>query len=943
MINPLDAVQEALTGRYSALFGEPSWTFAESGDSLTKPCWIWQTDRLEAAASRSMATGALVLDPDVGACTYFIELSQQRSVRESISRALAVRQSLLPAPRHSGRAMDEYGSWRVVINWLVEERDFEGWITEVATLREKTGHFEEITADAIVCEDGDWKSACSRHGFPRLLFHVRNILSKSGRDDIERWRSADEAVKKEIYRLETSFSDELTSQCAKQAIQAALDHRSQGQNDAPDAPALVDLHSIGIRNFRNLRELDLPIRSHDADVSSTVIQGPNGSGKSAIFEALSFALAGASMRYVNYLDDTNRQVLARDDRYIRDYLTIREVEAPGPPQVSLNDGSLRQIELGELNDLKSRATYLSATLFSQECSQSLVAKSATALGAEVAGAFSGIAAAAVEYVDLALASAQEEQRAFNATWSLRGNVIRRQTVIEQVVARGLRQFAAATEGLLAWLRIGDTPSVELASQMRSFANGLHSWSASIERVATSVARSDQRDVQRKLLVDFLDEGLRLVGPIGEFVARISEAVSGWSPELDTQVGQLGEWYAARALRPMPSSGQLEHAHERRASLNERLQDSIREGNRLRAQKGSLESVRGLLPLWTAEHNDECPICASEVAARGGIKHIVSTMLLDVDGELDRLRTEYRRIQTDLQAQAVLISQLGGETPPIPYEDQPALVSQLSLLLAGGDTFEPAIADPTRRSQLRRLMAHFRSVPRIPDLPSTESSADGILETITKVSGQFERVASLPAAWKAVRDEMTKRLTRVVSDHLPRTTQAVWQELVHNMLPAPWQYPGQVYLRVSQSKKSNQVAVVVRSEGNQDALAAHLLNGAEVHNLGLGWFLTRYLTEGRFRYGALVLDDPAHSMDQPTFRDFCRLLETLLRLHRKESMKLSMIVLLHQDSRAVDAARATNGVLHQLRWNKRTPVSLRRIKLQDDGAGSPQPIPIRQRA
>ena len=136
-------------------------------------------------------------------------------------------------------------------------------------------------------------------------------------------------------------------------------------------------------------------------------------------------------------------------------------------------------------------------------------------------------------------------------------------------------------------------------------------------------------------------------------------------------------------------------------------------------------------------------------------------------------------------------------------------------------------------------------------------------------------------------------------------------------------------------------MVVQQNGAADALAAHVMNGAEVHNLGLAWFLTRYLTDGRFGLTAMVLDDPAHSMDQPTFRDFCRLIETLLRLHRRHNVDLSLILLLHQDNRAVDAARATNGVLHQLRWNKKTPVRLRQTKLRDESSGSPQPIPLRR--
>jgi hypothetical protein len=131
-----------------------------------------------------------------------------------------------------------------------------------------------------------------------------------------------------------------------------------------------------------------------------------------------------------------------------------------------------------------------------------------------------------------------------------------------------------------------------------------------------------------------------------------------------------------------------------------------------------------------------------------------------------------------------------------------------------------------------------------------------------------------------------------------------------MMPAPWQYPGRIDIQLADRRKSPEAKVVVK-----DRVAGFILNGAEVHNLGLSWFITTYLTQGRFRGRFLVLDDPEQSMDQTTFRDFCRLLETLLRLHKRARIPLTLVLLLHQDNRAVDAARATNAVLQTLGWNR----------------------------
>jgi hypothetical protein len=129
------------------------------------------------------------------------------------------------------------------------------------------------------------------------------------------------------------------------------------------------------------------------------------------------------------------------------------------------------------------------------------------------------------------------------------------------------------------------------------------------------------------------------------------------------------------------------------------------------------------------------------------------------------------------------------------------------------------------------------------------------------------------------------------------------------------------------------------EGSK-SLAAHILNGAEIQNLGLAWFFTRYLTFGRFHHALLILDNPAQNMDQPTYRDLCRLLESLLRLHRSHRQPLTMLTFFHQDTRALDAARATNGTLHLLRWNKKgTPVIEEAIRLLQDEHPAPYPTKV----
>jgi hypothetical protein len=87
---------------------------------------------------------------------------------------------------------------------------------------------------------------------------------------------------------------------------------------------------------------------------------------------------------------------------------------------------------------------------------------------------------------------------------------------------------------------------------------------------------------------------------------------------------------------------------------------------------------------------------------------------------------------------------------------------------------------------------------------------------------------------------------------------------------------------------------------------------------------------------MVMDDPAQEMDQTTFRELCRLFETWVRLHRVHERRLKLIILLNQESRALDAARATEGVMYTLGWIREQKQSVTALNLKNDGFFHPQP-------
>jgi len=115
----------------------------------------------------------------------------------------------------------------------------------------------------------------------------------------------------------------------------------------------------------------------------------------------------------------------------------------------------------------------------------------------------------------------------------------------------------------------------------------------------------------------------------------------------------------------------------------------------------------------------------------------------------------------------------------------------------------------------------------------------------------------------------------------------------------------------------------------------IYNAAERHVLGLSWFFTYYLAKRRFDEAWMLLDDPAQEMDQPSYRELTRLWETLLRIHGRKERPFTLIVALHQEERALDAARATNGQLYILGWKKQqldshTESSISKVVLLSEG-------------
>jgi hypothetical protein len=935
-----DSLSQLETGR------QPVWRFV-SAEDLTA-----------GATPAERGVGAL-LDPEIGLLFYLARFESGTNLRQQIICAVALSSRLSIQARSAaevGDAGDPRGSWRVVLHWLVDARDRQAWIKEVADVRRETAFSEDVSLDAVFLDpDEDVENQLERHGFPRLLLETRAVLRKQRPGDVTRWMSADDLVKAALAGFSSRFEKPEQRELADQIVQV-MEQSANGAKPGPDVAEFhensakpLTLDRVRIENFRNLRGTILDFGPEQ--VSAEIIHGSNGTGKTSLCEAIALALFGSSSAYRAFSDKTREKDVGVTDRgreYVTRYLTplgsASRSSGDTRPKVSLNEKPLVPLQLVAPSDTSNSEVAMDGTVLYQDTSLEFAKMPAQELGARILRGYSGLADQIEEIVENRVLQASTNRQDFLRTFGLSASITKVDTAFVRMARREIdRSLPGFPRPLVEWL---DTTQVgaQLAWRWQEWGN-----ESSRNALASRLSLLDTSPANLEVEIrTWLEEFNALAALSAEVVKNIDARIGPLRQELDMVVGRIktwGEWLAGtKAASEVPSAERVGPDPQATSSANklEALQAEqqriIEQGRNAARHFEHLTQVEAYVrETWGRQEPNRCPTCGVDHAERGGILPVIQSWREQTTGERDRLRHEYSRLKAEIGDLQRSLADLGQGHCPISIGEQSRISEALRWLVSGQADFRQWI---TVKSQREEILATLSALKHVPIVPAAVNADDEAARVARELSWQFadaRQIFEAPSNWKPVREKLIATLADIVNRHLPRTLGALWSELFLNLTPAPWLLPERPAIEIA--TKRGEQAATLQVKGR---LARYILNQSEVHILGLGWFFSRYLTRGRFSHACVIMDDPACELDQPGFRDLCRLCESLLRLHRVYQRPFRLILTLNQETRAMEAARATGGVLLSLGWapdQSNLPAPVRVIA---EGLYPPQPVRLFQK-
>ena len=930
----LATVQKHLAARYEAELGQELRDGLDS--SVGQPAWrlLTAADLRSSAASASDTQAGILLDPELGLGLCLIPYATKDDLPAQVLGALSMQSSLMPASSSLGPA-DEHGTWQVALHWLVQETDRKAWEDAIVRLGQKSGFSEELVLDAIFYAPGELEEALKAHGFPRLLFTARRVLSKATQPDIAEWMSADQAVLRALDGFPSLFTEPQQQQKAQSILDELGDlflSAEQGRR-APSAPA-KSLDSLEVRNFRNLQQVRLNFGL--PPVSCRVIHGPNGTGKTSLFEALSIGLCGSSARYRAFLDREERDLPAagRPAAYLEQYLSPLGKDGPRP-SIGLNGAEPSTAALVSSGEECNRLEHeFSGTLLAQETSQEFLRLSADQLAVRVLAGYSELADRLEAFVEEQVRKSEDNRQAFLRSLGLPASITRFDTARERIARRILDQELLQMPPLIgSWLgQLAGHPALSpeagpLATQWVQCASPQAN-----DQLASDIAQSTEPDVAH-VLGQWLTSRNHAVRQLRDLANSLQEKLAPMQDGFDACLRDLaswGEWLERRAAKApvgTPPRAEFEGLQRQLAELQKQQQSVLKEGQAAKQHLDHLDQVTAAIAKGlVARQPNLCPTCHADHSARGGIEKVVSELRATAAATRERLLQQYRSLEEKIKPIRQAMQSRGEAPCPVAEERQAAFTEWLGWLLPAPETsLEPLLRDPAQRSA---LLEALKAISTRPPLPEEVDAGEASRRIAHLLSAQIEDARSKfadPDHWKPVHAEFTRKLAEVMKSQLPETLERLWVELTLSLTSAPWVLAGKMALDVTSKRRERRVSVQIH-----DRLARYILNQAETHLLGLAWFFTKYLTYGRFRYQFLVMDDPAQALDQATYRDLCRFWRVLLRLHALRKVPLRLVLFLQQEDQALYAARATGGVVNLLGWTAEQDGPLRELELFPPG-------------
>ncbi|MFC5523206.1 AAA family ATPase [Polaromonas jejuensis] len=866
-------------------------------------------------------THASLFDVDLGIWFKFVELIEPEKVssrvQESIQASLADAAQLLWKTGLPGESQDRSGAWTLTLIFLIHSSCRLDWEKSIQTLRAESGFTEEFSIDVIVFNDPISLSTQLQSGtaMPQLLLSSRKLLLLPAQN-IDSWLSADAEVKKLLDDLPNRFSNSQERKLVEGMIEQVLkDSSSTTDHGFPAAPLHLD--SVKITSLRNISDFTLKLRSPDSDVFAHIIHGPNGTGKSSIFEALSIAVAGSSRRMADYLVDPDiyRPTSAA---YVKNVLA--PLATNQNPQVEVSGSNVLSNMPVDAQEADLRLIASDGTLLAQEDARNFVETPGRNLGARVLTGYSVLAQNVQSFCEREYGLANSKRQEWLRKFGIAASVTREESRLTKLIEHFIGQYHPfGTQQLGFWLAAIQQRIPNYSVEAKSLAFDWSEADAKSKRddLAKIVVQLDRlganAECERAVFgwIQKRNKALLEMTALKTKIKKTCDDITEQRPELEEDLQKWQRWLFRDTSTAAGSDTPSQEALSEEKNLNSQLQITKDVGLSYSEQLQHLKQVQStFLSSWAKDHPELCPTCNADHSLEGGIVSVVKKLSEDLELRLGAARKQYAEILSKVRELQKSHEQLGQ--CPLNEERRSAIAHLLGFTDQGYEALESFLKQKDAVDILLQSLDLLISPPQLPLIDDTEVAASRVWSEIETENARGAALWALPDRWSNIRKVVDSECLLIIQRHLPKTLQAVWAEIAMTITPARWNLADQPRL-IAESKRGSESLRILVGDDKRQIGVQHIFNQAENHILGLAWFFTRYLSSGRFKHSLVALDDPAQEMDQTTFRSFTRLIQTFCRLHERYGRPLTLVLLLHQEDRALDAARATNHQVTSLKW------------------------------